>query len=52
MSAIEIEPEAVKFDVICDTCKNSLAADYDYRKETLRVEPCENCLEKAKEEGR
>lgn len=45
---------SVEFDVVCDKCRTPLDASFemDRRNElVLRVEPCEKCMEKAKEDG-
>ena len=42
----------VYFKVLCDVCFSVLTAEYDDRDHTLNVEPCECCLEQAKEEER
>lgn len=46
------ETRQVYFGVECDSCGSVLKATYHQRFETLYIEPCEKCLEKAREEGR
>lgn len=37
-------------DVKCDYCGDNLKCDYEAYSKTLRIEPCESCLQRVKEE--
>ena len=52
---INVELEVEVFCAGCGAglCKQSKAGNTNYRKQTfIEVEPCEKCLEKARDEGR
>ena len=47
---VTLETEC-EFDVFCGDCGQVLDADFD-RSGTLRVDPCQTCMEKAAEDAR
>lgn len=55
MPELTVEVETtVAFDVYCSGCGKGIChlVDVDDRRKRIHVEPCEKCLEDAKEEGR
>jgi len=44
----------VQLDFYCDVCGNPMCDNisYDKQRAIVKIEPCENCLDAAREEGR
>lgn len=44
----------IQLDFYCEVCGNPMCNNiiYDNQRSIIRIEPCENCLEEAREEAR
>ncbi len=42
---------SIDIETICNDCSKAVDVDFDERKLTITITPCENCLEEARQEG-